>query len=508
MLLTHFPLAVLLSLHSSAFSQSEPTGGRRKRLTIVILCAIAIALRLYVAFASPSIAHPDEIYQNQEQAHRLVFGYGIVPWEFREGVRSWVLPGLLAVIFKTSDLIAHSEVSYRIGATVFLSLLSLAPVVCGFLWAWRLAGHRAAVITGGFAAVWFELVYFGPKSLTEVFAAHILIIGLYLAFPGESVGSRMRLAGAGFALGLAFALRIQLLPAFAVIAIYAWRIRKQQSWKALAWGLAAAFASTGLLDWITWGSPWQSMWKYFYINGLTFRSAAFGIEPWYFYGKQILLLWFVAVLPMLYFIGLGAQRIPLLAFIALIILAAHSLVQHKEYRFSYPAITILIILAGIGLSHFLSVLKLNSWPITVACLLGVACSSALLASRRDYRESATVSQGEIRAFREIAHDPQGCGIIMWYQRGWTTPGYTGLHRDIPIYEAVSDRKLRKLSGSGNYLVTRTPPQERGDFVLWRTFEGLKPTYVYRRPGGCSQEYISERVQYPNWFGDREPNDDK
>ncbi len=34
-----------------------------------------------------NLAWPDEIFQTLEQGHRLAFGYGIIPWEFREGVR-------------------------------------------------------------------------------------------------------------------------------------------------------------------------------------------------------------------------------------------------------------------------------------------------------------------------------------------------------------------------------------------------------------------------------------
>ena len=48
------------------------------------------------ALAFPNVVWPDEIFQTLEQAHRLAFGYGIVPWEFRAGARSWLLPGLLA----------------------------------------------------------------------------------------------------------------------------------------------------------------------------------------------------------------------------------------------------------------------------------------------------------------------------------------------------------------------------------------------------------------------------
>ena len=56
----------------------------------------AFAARLLPVFVFPGINHPDEVFQTVEQAHRLVFGTGLVPWEFVYGTRSWVLPGTLA----------------------------------------------------------------------------------------------------------------------------------------------------------------------------------------------------------------------------------------------------------------------------------------------------------------------------------------------------------------------------------------------------------------------------
>ena len=32
---------------------------------------------------------PDEIHQSLEPAHRLVFGYGLIAWEFSDGARNW-----------------------------------------------------------------------------------------------------------------------------------------------------------------------------------------------------------------------------------------------------------------------------------------------------------------------------------------------------------------------------------------------------------------------------------
>jgi hypothetical protein len=46
------------------------------------------AIRMAVPLPAPGIHYPDEVMQSLEQAHRLVFGYGLVPREFRDGARS------------------------------------------------------------------------------------------------------------------------------------------------------------------------------------------------------------------------------------------------------------------------------------------------------------------------------------------------------------------------------------------------------------------------------------
>ena len=39
----------------------------------------------------------------------------------------------------------------------------------------------------------------------------------------------------------------------------------------------------GLLDWVTWGAPWHTLWKYFEFNILTGGSEKFGTKPWWWY---------------------------------------------------------------------------------------------------------------------------------------------------------------------------------------------------------------------------------
>src|SRR5258708_10951627 len=56
--------------------------GLLARVGLPHLLLLALALRLAVlAIATP--AHPDEVFQYLETAHRIVFGQGVVTWEWR-----------------------------------------------------------------------------------------------------------------------------------------------------------------------------------------------------------------------------------------------------------------------------------------------------------------------------------------------------------------------------------------------------------------------------------------
>ena len=95
---------------------------------------VAFLVRLYLAVAFPSIHWPDEIFQYLEQAHRLVFKYGAIPWEFREGTRFWLVPGFLAGPLKLSDVVNLSQPpAYLFLVAASLSAFSLSVVVVGFL---------------------------------------------------------------------------------------------------------------------------------------------------------------------------------------------------------------------------------------------------------------------------------------------------------------------------------------------------------------------------------------
>lgn len=77
------------------------------------------------------------------------------------------------------------------------------------------------------------------------------------------------------------------------------------------------------------------------------------MEPWYFCAKAEWLLWLDGILAVAALVSLGARRLPIALWTALVILAVHAAVGHKEYRFIYPLV-LLAMLSGIGLAEIVS----------------------------------------------------------------------------------------------------------------------------------------------------------
>jgi hypothetical protein len=199
-----------------------------------------------------------------------------------------------------------------------------------------------------------ELVYFGARTLSEVVAGHVLVIALYVLEPGHRATARRRLFLAGALLGLVFVTRIQLAPAVAIVALWTnWRADRERVFVIIA-GASAILIGAGILDAVTLGYPFASLWRYVIYNLYYGVSSTFGVESWDYYFLGELGVWGGVGATLLLLAMLGAFRMPLLLLTAVSILATHSAIAHKEYRFIYPAVLLLTVLAAVGLAHIAS----------------------------------------------------------------------------------------------------------------------------------------------------------
>jgi hypothetical protein len=443
---------------------------------LAALCILALLLRLVPAIIQPSLDWGDEIYQATEPAHRLVFGTGLVTWEFTARIRSWLLPGAIAAILWPVRLVGGGPAVYLPAIAAVFGALSLIPAIGTWLWCRRALGLWPAFAGASVAALAPELVYFGARTLAEVVAAHILLAALFLATAPTAAKPR----SAGLLLGLAVALRPQILPAAAVL--FLWPTLRQR-WH-LAAGAAIVLIATALLDWITLGAPAASLWRYVLVN-LGGASASFGTQPWYYYGLAEAAIWGIALPIPVALCLLGARRWPLPLAMAAALLATHMLIGHKEHRFLYPAMALAAVLAGIGLAEASTRLarRLNISHATAALASAAAWAalSALIWFAPGLTQLRHRAQDTLQAANYAATLPGICGIGMgpgptaWVPYG----GYTHLHQPVPLFWPSTQAAFQTEQAGFNLLLGDHP--EPG-YTQLRCFG---PTCVSRRAGPCT-----------------------
>lgn len=472
----------------------------RERLLIgggvLLIAALAVLLRLQPILFVPSMNWGDEVFQTIEPAHRLVFGYGLMTWEFQLGIRSWLLPGAIVGLMELGRLLGDGPEYYLSAIAVGLGIVAAAPVVCAFLWCRRWFGLAGGFAAAAALAVAPELVYFGARALNEVVAAHLLVIALYLIEPGYPVADRRRLFAAGLVLGLVSLLRLQLAPAAALVVLWSglrdWRGRLP----ALIGGGLAVVAIGAILDWLTLGYPFASIWRNLFYNIHLGVSSGFSVEPWFFYLLGELGVWLAGAPFVLLLIGLGARRMPLVLAAALVILAVHMAVPHKEYRFIYPAIVLLMVLAATGVAELTG--RGTEWLTSrglrrpVAAVLSALLLTALWSALAFNAWSAGVlSSLRYRAHHELlataySRDlPAICGVGLYGDEAWVRyGGYSYLHRPVPLFWPKDEAALAATVAGFDTLVTDHPPPAALGFATLRCFGDI---CVARRPGGCEPQ---------------------
>jgi hypothetical protein len=455
------------------------------------LLGFAFALRIGLAVGSPNIFFPDEIFQTLEPAHRLVYGYGVISWEWRLGIRSWVFPTFLAGVMRATAWMGSASEGYLLGTAIVLSLISLVTVWFGYAWAKRASGTPAAIIAALACSFFFGLVYFAPKALNEVVAAHVLLPGLYLGVYGEKLGERRRLFLAGLLCALAACLRIQLLPAMAYAMVYFCYPRWRARIPAVAAGASVPVILFGAVDWITWSYPWQSFIRYYKENVVSGPGKELTlVQPWYWYVLVLVVLLGPAVLLLFH----GARRSPFLAIFCAIVVFSHSLIPHKEIRFIYPILAPAITLAAMGIvdllreiRHGLKFLDNPKWVVAIGVAF-LALSSAMLAAQCADWYRTRWGDG---AFDRLSREPGVCGVGIYRAIWWESGGYAHLHRDVPIIPLESAAQLAKDAPSINALIApAASPALPSGFVQSQCWQGV---CLFERPGACTAPAADEEL---------------
>jgi phosphatidylinositol glycan class B len=372
----------------------------------------ALAIRLFIAVAFPNYYAPDEVFQYIEQAHRLVFGQGVVPWEYQVGLRSWLIPLLLAAPMAVAHWFTPAPQAGLILIRILLCIASLPIVWCATKWGERFYGTAGAWTAGMLAAVWPDLWLMAPHPLEEALSTNLLVPAIYLVEASRGQVNLRHVALAGFLLGLTFAVREQLAPAVAIAGIFLCG-RDVKRWLLAVPVAAIPVLCAGLLDLFTWGEMFRSYWMNIYLNiVLGVASHYFDSSPPTYYILNLLYDWLWGALFVGYFAWLGSRKLPVAGLAAVATIVAHSFVAHKELRYIFPAIALLIPLAGVGLAEICSNKTALRRTLLTAGLLTGPYMSPLLYMMVPWQDNAS------RLYSELAAEHPCVVSIQTWNRGF------------------------------------------------------------------------------------------
>jgi GPI mannosyltransferase 3 len=381
------------------------------------------------------VHHHDEVGQYLEQANRYLNGYGLIPWEYQVGMRTWLFPLLLAGPMALGDAIAPGTMAY----VIFPKLLTVFASL-GLVWSAYQIGlvssRTHAFVAMVVACFWFEFLYFASHTLTEPVATSAILSGAALLYLKPLRQKHLMLAG--FLFGIGFILRFHYAPAIAVLILFAlYTDFKSRVVPLLAGGIAALVIGAAV-DFKMNMTPYWWIYENIYQNIVLRKAESFGVQPANFYSSALYYYWNWLFYPIILLTIPAIKRYRALFYTAAVNIIVHSAIGHKEYRFIFLSTSIIVILSVIGSLDVLRFLqkRLSAIPAkaTPYIVIGVwAAASLFLATTPKMKYMWNAYNGSMKKMVQAGRDPKTCAIAMNEDFIWVSGSKVYSKRDLPIY---------------------------------------------------------------------------
>ncbi len=441
---------------------------------------VGFALRLVFAQWADLPLHPDETYQYHEQAYRLVHGYGLIPWEYVFGIRSWLIPLCLAGLLVVADALGLDQPhEYAFFLKTVLCLISLSLPIAMYRLTQVLWNEQAAILSLLLGCFWHHFLYVAHKPMPGILAMYgLLWLVLWMVRPQ----TRARMFAFGLMLGLVFALRYQLVPVLGLLWLIALYRLRGGALGLMLLGNALALMLAGMLDWVFWGGFLSSFIDNFRLNFLYDIASNFGEQEVLFYAKRLILesggLFAIGLIG----VALLWGRIwPVAVAMAIGVLAFH-IPAHKELRFVLWIMPLALIGGAV----------LASWPglrgvrgsvaaPVLLCLWAGVVTVGFSARYLGVVPWQTPLRDGAAVMHALGRTPDVTGVafqtpsLPW----WHTPGYYALGKPVPLYLWGWDPDLAEATqwARSSHIVTEaggaapdgySQISRHGTFTLWQS----------------------------------------
>ncbi|HEY5959555.1 MAG TPA: hypothetical protein VIV60_23525 [Polyangiaceae bacterium] len=450
---------------------------RRLRWLLFAIFLIGTATRVQHWYLGPRL-YPDAYFQYLEPAWTRVSGFGMQTWEWRDGIRSWVLPSyhgawmalLSSLSVKGSVIGSIIQLHWGLWSLFLVWAAWRGGCLIGRQASRRSAGDpnrplfdpvserdsfaarapegwQAGVLAALLMALFPLLAVYSNEPLTELPSMIGLVCGLVLT---AELVERQRSASprvaalVGFIVSLAVCLRV-VNGALALIPPLWLLVRgPRRMLLPMALGALLPVIVFGAVDRLTWGTFFGSFIKYVRFNVIEGRAAEFGTAParWYIDKLQArapIGIWLMLV-PALFGVRVTWPHV----LSALGILALISSQAHKEERFAIIIWPLLIIAAAGSAGRWLRPPQPSRtprdellWPalpqvlyrIRQALVLGAAVFVIAEAQQHLGNYDYALPRGRYDGQAWVGRQPDATGVLLDWN--FYTGGYLWLDNTLP-----------------------------------------------------------------------------
>ncbi|KDQ18048.1 glycosyltransferase family 22 protein [Botryobasidium botryosum FD-172 SS1] len=324
---------------------------------------VSLAVRVAIALATRTFFQPDEYFQSLEPAHRAVFGYGMLTWEWISArpIRSIAYPTLWMPVYWTLKVTGLDQGAWLIVAPKMLqAVFAAATDYWTYLLARKVLGPKYAP-----AALFLSLIsFFNVLALSRTLSNSLetcLTVGSLYYWPLSSDGnfsSRQSFRISLFSAVLGCIVR----PTNVILWAFMWLdlVRRRSTAKfagvvpvLLDTFIAGLLAASALLSIDTiYNGRLTFTPLNFVLTNLSAVSLFYGRNPWHYYIFQALPILCTTALPFtlhgswLTLQGKANPAAAKLLSLAVWTTTVYSCAGHKEWRFIHPLLPIFHLLAA------------------------------------------------------------------------------------------------------------------------------------------------------------------
>ena len=357
------------------FSIDNPT-----RALLILSVIFGIAIRIVNFMNYEYIAHPDEIFQSLEPAHKLVFGYASLPPEFQQEVpnspyygraRSWLFPIFFAIPMFIMNRLGFDYFTVILPTMYFLGVISSILLIFSTWYLLKIISENEQIadLTAGIVAITPHISYLSARLLTNSMLLPPLFLALATTIKLHREGKSPNLWEfliIVFGFGIVSYIRLDLAIVvifFAIVELLGWKdgkivLVKPKILRDVITAVIIGWIIGMLTDYILFDSNqiidlWQVPYNWFMFNFVVGGSSKFGVSPFGFYFRATL-----AIDKSDLFIFLGALTLVLYQIIALIFENSHDpMIQYNLKKLSKTIFNYLKFSIAIAISW-----TIYEWP--------------------------------------------------------------------------------------------------------------------------------------------------